>query len=173
MYISSYVGEGRNVRNPDLKGACGRVWKLPLWVRSPEQEATLAVWLVHAPGSHPWWPWKEVCLIHLRDLPEVKPAHKKYPEAEYELLILSIDPIECPNPDPDLSKDGYPLLDPPDVVEQFDVKGSDHDAKRIGDAAMTAIVNGFISPDQDWRSVWSAMIKDTADHFKAGAHVEN
>ena len=58
-------------------------------------------------------------------------------------------------------------------VCQFDVKNNDRDAKRIFEASIRAIVEGSISPDQDWRSVWKRMLTSTAEHFKSGAHVEN
>ena len=161
------------MRNPDFEGAGGRAWELPIVPLKPDHQACLGRVLVHAPHSHPWWPWKEIYLIHLRDIPDVKPAVKSYPGAEYELGIFSIDLESCPAPDPDLHVKGYPFLHPPDVIEQFDVKNNDRDAKRIFEASIRAIVEGSISPDQDWRSVWKRMLTSTAEHFKSGAHVEN
>jgi hypothetical protein len=160
------------VRPPDLQGPMGRAWKLAIQTQHVDQMATLSFWLIDAPHSHPFWPWHVLALVHLRDIEgQSKPAHKRYPEAEYELLILAIDPEVCP-PDPD-DYDGGFTLSPPDVMEQFDVKGSDHDAIRIVEASVRAIVNGHISPDQDYRSTWAGMLKATADHFKSGAHVES
>jgi hypothetical protein len=112
----------------------GRAWKLAIQTQHVDQTATLSFWLIDAPHSHPFWPWHVLALVHLRDIEgQSKPAHKRYPEAEYELLILAIDPEVCP-PDPD-DYDGGFTLSPPDVMEQFDVKGSDRDAIRIVEAS--------------------------------------
>jgi hypothetical protein len=161
------------VRDPDLKGVGGRAWNLPLVSRVADHDACLGLWLVHSPPSHPFWPWKLVSVIHLRDIPGVKPALKRYPEAEYEFMIMAINPETCPNPDPEDYRHGYPLLEPPDVVEQFHVKNNDHDAKRILEACISGIMSGSILPDEDYRSRWKETIAGTAAHFRSGAHAEN
>jgi hypothetical protein len=162
------------VRPPDLQGQAGRAWRLEFAPINVDTTASLARWLVNVPGAHPFWEWWQIHLIHLKDIPgQTKPATKTYPEAEYEFGILAINPESCPHPDPEKHKDGYPYLTPPDVVEQFDVKGSDRDAVRITDACVRGIVNGFITPDQDGRAMWKKLIKNTADHFKSGAHPEH
>ncbi len=157
------------MREFDLVGQCGKAWLLKM----PEdsQKAGLASWLVNRPGAHPYWQWWLVGVTHLRDVPGMKPAHKKYPEAEYEFLIFSIDPTACPNPEPD-DPNGYPHLTPIDVVEQFHgIK--DSDAVRLCEGAVQGIVNGVISPDQDYRSMWSQMIAGTVAHFSQGKHLEH
>lgn len=161
------------MRDPDKSGPGGRAWLLKISPKTKAQEAGLATWLVHAPGSHHIWPWKLVGLIHLRPIEGTPPAKKKYPEAEYEFLVISISPEECPNPDPDNCNDGFPLLEGPEVIEQFHCNGSDHDAVRICEAAIRAIVAGDLSPDSDWRSTWKTAIARTAEHFRSGVHVEH
>jgi hypothetical protein len=129
-------------------------------------------WLVNAPGAHPLWQWWVVALIHLRPIEGVRPAHKRYPEAEHEFIIFSIDPESCPEPDPEKAAEGYPHLVPIDVVEQFHGVG-DHDAKRICESAVRAIVGGVLSPDQDYRGAWKKCIEGTVAHYRAGKHAEN
>jgi hypothetical protein len=164
------------MRTPNYYGPGGRSWDVLVAMqqalpKNPD-DATLAAWLTHAPGSHPFWPWHLLLLIHLRPIPgQSKEPYKKYPEAEYELLVLAIDPEKCPSPDPDHPP--FPWLTPPDVSEQFDVLGSDHDARRIVESFARGIAEGRISPDQDWRRVWKECLRSTADHFKSGAHVES
>ena len=136
-----------------------------------DHPACLAHWLVNVKGAHPFWEHWYVALIHLRDLPGVDPAKKRYPEAEYEFIIASISPEEAPEPDPD-QKGSYPLMTPIDVVEQFHGV-SDRDAIRIAQAGIQAMMQGRISPDQDFRSMWHGLIWNTIDHFKQGKHPEN
>jgi hypothetical protein len=161
-----------SMRDPDKSGRGGRAWQLKLVPRTKDQEAALAVWLVHAPGSHRFWPWKLIGLIHLRPIEGVREATKKCAEAEYELMVISVDPEQCPEPDPD-EQVGFPLLEGPEVIEQFHCNGNDHDAVRICEAAIDAIVTGTLVPDSDWRSTWKAAIAKTAEHFRSGAHVEH
>lgn len=123
---------------------------------------------MNVPGAHAFWSWWTVTLVHLREVPGVPPPHLKYPEAEYEFTIFSINPEACPEPDPDAV--GHPILTPPDVVEQFHGV-SDEDAERICLGAVQAIVNGHISPDQDYRGVWKMLMAGTVEHFRQGAHV--
>jgi hypothetical protein len=160
------------MRPPDVDGFA-KAWYIENKSGVADHQATLAMWLVNAPWAHPFWSWWNIGLLHLRDIPGVKPAHKKYPEAEFEFIILSIDPDWTPIDDAsELAKNGIPFLHPPDVIEQFHGV-SDHDARRITEAAVRAVCAGHISPDQDYRSVWHTTIHDTVDHFRAGAHVES
>jgi hypothetical protein len=157
------------MRDPDLQGPCGRAWLLKTPDDLPlEKTAGVISWLVNRPGAHPWWQWWLVGVSSLRDIPGVKPAHKKYPAAEYEFLIFAIDPDTCPYPEPDDPK-GYPALSPIDVVEQFHgIK--DEDVKRLCEGAIKAILAGQVSPDQDHRSLWAEMIATTVQHFADGLH---
>lgn len=161
------------MREPDIKGPFGRAWFIQVKTENPDHNACLGSWVVNVPGAHPFWEHWLVAVVHLRDMPgQSKPAYKKYPEAEFEFGIHSISPETCPQPDPDKALEGYPLLSPADVVEHFHGV-SDKDALRIGEGAILAMVNGRMSPDQDFRSMWSRLITGTVAHFRSGAHVEN
>jgi hypothetical protein len=143
---------------PDKEGHA-KAWSIPLKPQGPAEEAFLSCWVVHATWAHAFWSYYGV----------VPPANKKYPKAEYELVIAAIDPDTCP-PDRDEFIPAY--LHPIDVVEQFDGV-SDRDAVRIVEAAVNAIVAGQISPDQDYRRIWRELLEGTVAHFKAGGHLEN
>ncbi len=161
------------MREPDVVGPYGRAWFIDVKnPKIPDHTASLGSWIVNVPGAHPYWEHWLVALVHLRDIPGVRPAYKKYPEAEFEFSIHSIDPLSCPKPDPDNALEGFPLLSPVDVVEQFHGI-SDRDVVRIGHGAVQAIVQGHVSPDQDYRSVWHELITGTVGHFRQGVHREN
>ncbi len=159
------------MREPDLAGPCGRAWKMPNKNELPSHQAHISSWLVNRPGAHPFWQWWVVSMIHLRDLPGVPAAHRHYQDAEFEFTIFSIDPERCPNPQPD-DPNGYPHLVPLDVVEQFHGV-SDADASRICLSAIQAIVQGILSPDQDYRQSWKESIRQTVEHFASGRHTTN
>ena len=155
------------MRAPDIKTAFGQAWTL---AKSEDNPACVGHWLINVPGAHPFWEHWLVTVIALKDIPGVPPAHKRYPEAEYEFLIASINPEECPHPEPDAAH--YSLLSPIDVIEQFHGV-SERDAFRVGYGAVQAILHGRMSPDQDFRSMWHALIGNTVEHFKAGTHAED
>lgn len=158
------------MRPPDWQGVGGRAWLIPNKSDVPDHQATIAGWLVNAPGCHPFWSWWTVHVIHLRDIRGVKPAHKRYPEAEYEFVILAIHPDHPA--DPDHPEKGYHYLTPANVVEQFHGV-TDRDAGRFAELAVRSILDGRMSPDQDYRSAWRATVKDTIAHFREGRHRES
>lgn len=156
-----------------MSGAGGQAWELmPEKPAVKDHEASISAWLINVPGAHPFWSWWSVGMIHLRDIPGVPPANKRYPEAEYEFMIYTIDPNRCPHPDPDKAAEGYPHLIPFDVSEQFHGV-SDQDAARICEGAVRAIVAGYISPDQDYRMAWRRLLHGTIKHFQEGRHPLN
>jgi hypothetical protein len=108
-----------------------------------------------------------VALISLHEVPGIPPAQKSYPDAEYELMIASLNPECCP-PDPDMPGQ-LMVLTPIDLVYQFDVRDQEA-AEEIADLAVKAIVQGKLSPDQDYRPVWQQVLKTTVDHYKQGIH---
>jgi hypothetical protein len=163
------------MREPDQKSPFGRAWQIDLSKAPdcPEKPGMVATWLINVPGAHPFWSYWTITVMSLRDLPGVKPAFKKYPEAEYEFMILTVDPERCPEPDPDeIAAKGHPFLTPVDVVEQFHGV-TDQDASRIAEGAVNAILTGNISPDQDFRPFWRKLIAGTVQHFVAGKHPLN
>ncbi len=159
--------------DPTLTGTSGQAWHIPNDNVDPSQRAGLASWIVHIPGAHPFWSNWMVAVVHLRDVPGATPAKRNYPEAEYEFLILTINPEEHPTPTVEeaLSK-GLHFLHPVDVCEQFHGV-TDQDAVRICESAVRASLNGRISPDQDFRPIWRAAIQETVKHFREGKHLTN
>lgn len=154
-------------RAPDF-GGVAQAWKMEMGEdHRKEQEATIAGYVIRGP-YHPFWKWWMISVVHLRPLDGVPPAKKHYPEAEYEFMIMSIDP-EKPEPDPDkpFPQDvGY--LTPADCVVQFDGV-TDEQAAEVCEAAAKTIANGM-SCDSDFRSWWEGSIRSTVQHYKEGKH---
>ncbi len=161
------------MRTPDFEGNGGKAWRVTKVVGGPpDWNAFLGAYLVHAPRAHPVIKYYTVHLIHLRDIPGVKPAMKNYPEAEHEFMIFGLDP-ERPVPDPDdWISSPTPLLRSPEVLEQFHGL-SDAQAGRVLVEAIQAIVEGRLSPDSDFRRAWMVAIAGTVAHLREGLHEPN
>lgn len=154
---------------PTKIGYAGQAWHIENDSDVPDHRATLASWLVKRPGAHPFWQWWLLSVISLRDIEGVPPAHKRYPEAEYEFMIATVDPESHPDPKPEDALPGFGLLRPIDVIVQFHGV-TDDQARRIAGLAIDAIVHGMLSPDQDYRRSWESAIRNTVDHFVQGVH---
>lgn len=139
------------MREPDFEGPGGKAWNIKSAIPSP----TLASYLIYAPYSHPVWPYKWLSIIHLRDEPGIDPPTKYHPEAEYELILMPIDPEAMPHPDPD--EQPFMILVPPDVMEQFHGI-TDDEVKEIGAILIQNVIAGLLIPDQDWRRHWRKML---------------
>ena len=79
-------------------------------------------------------------------------------------------------PLPDLEAVGrgeasFAFLTPVDVMQQFTVS-DDAMAYRLGELAVRSCVDGFASPDQDWRAWWTRAIAETTQHMRNGGHPE-
>lgn len=156
------------MRTPDKIGAATRAWTLPIEeqmakAHTPDEVATLAMWLVEAPWAHLAWDKWLVSIIHLRDIPNVKEAKKKYPEAEYELMVAALDPqhpIDLDNP-------RWIFLQPVDLVEQFHGV-DDAVAVHIIELLVDRVVAGVLSPDSDYRRAWQELLRSTVEHYTEG-----
>ena len=154
------------MRKPDKHGIHGRAWRL-----TPKGPwgASVDTWLLHAPGSHPFWPWHAIYVVHLRPAEGVPPPKLSRPDASHEIGVLAIDPERCPKPDPEeIERDGTKYLMPPDVVQQ--VTGLDDDqARQLAERLAECVAVGRLVPDSDHRSSWEAAIQATAEHHR-GEH---
>lgn len=120
---------------------------------------TLASALAHCPGDHLAWSWWVVSLCHLRPVEGFPPAEIVTPGATHEIVTQVINPERCPTPDPAAWKQGYPVLQPPDVAVQLVAKDDD-DAIRIFQALCRDVAEGRLSPDSDYRRVWTIRAAD-------------
>lgn len=156
------------MKEPDVKGPAAEAWQIANPPTQPVATAAVAGWLIHSTHFHPFWRWWSLSVVHLRDVEGVPAAVKDYPEAEYELMILSLDP-EADAPDPDHPEGGYPFLMPPDLSHQFHGI-TDAEAQGLALVAVRAICAGRISPDADYRSIWKGTIAGTIDCIREGGH---
>lgn len=164
------------MRDPDIRGPYGEAWDLDLVPKPgdpPDVLGSLRGFLVRAPKRHPLWEHWIVCVVHLRPIPgQSRPAVKHYPEAEYEMLILALNPEKAPH-DPDGWREkGFAWMTPPDVVEQFHGVTDSQAAKLCG-LVVRHIVEQGASPDQDYRTYWAKMIHGTVAHYRDGRHQES
>lgn len=159
---------------PTISGVAGRAWRVELAEETRRvKPAGLGLWLVHAPSSHPIWPWKLVACVSLADLPGVAPAVRARPELTHEFLVYAVNPEEVPRPLERLESmargEPVPYLRPFETVHQVQLR-HDVDATRILHDLVRAFVAGILIPDQDYRSAINAALDMTAAHYRSGAH---
>lgn len=149
------------MKDPDLSGPAARAWKSP----HGEEGAGRGAWVVHAPGSHPLWPWHAISAVHLRPVEGMPPPNLRFPGASHEVLVLALNPDHYP-PDPD----GYlRWLMPPDVAAQ--VMGlTDDQARQLVELCAKAVCQGLLVPDSDHRAAWDQTIALTAEHMRLEGH---
>lgn len=160
------------MREPDKSGEVARAWR---WTppesaepadEQPHLESEVATWFVNGP-FHPHWSWWLVMCIDLIDRPGLPKPHLQFPGAEYEIIILSVDPKWTP--DVDAKPGEVPYLTPADLTYQFDGVRREA-AEEIVGLMIEAIVRGIFSPDSDYRENWRQSLDHTVQHYKEGRH---
>lgn len=158
----------RAKREPDDAGIYGKAWRSRMPNRDPAHSACLAIWVLDRPGAHAFWSSWGASVVHLRPISGVEPAKLNYPEAEFEIQVIALNPK--PEIDPDVGP--IPFLMPPDLVYQFHGV-SDRDAVRLLNLFVHSVVEHGVSPDSDWRERNEKMLAATLDHLRQGKHPEN
>jgi hypothetical protein len=162
-------------RTPDLTGPFGEAWDISDCDRgTPDQEATVAGWIVHLPQSHPLWHYYLFAVVHLRDLPDQsRPPYRSYPEAEYEFMVAALDPSgQRRHPFSISDRESWVPLTPLNIVVQFDTGRPDSEAAEVCRLAVQHALDGIgVEPDDDAqvRPYWEALIRNTGDHAR-GVH---
>lgn len=152
--------------------SANRAWAEPVTASSPRPDsvATLASWLLYVPWGSPAWKHYLVSIISLEDIEGVPPAVKNYPAAEYEIMVVALDPKYHPNP-----TDASTLrpLTPINYQEQF------HDVPREKIAGLCevfamAFIHGdlLIEPTgiQGARWQFRGSLDKTLEHLRSGKH---
>ena len=148
------------MRSPDLAGATARAWRLPIPTDQPT--ALLTRWLVHAPWADSSYAWKLVAVVHLREEPGIPHSEKWDPDATHQLSILPVDPDDGFVPDPDKAEEGYPVLIPADIEEQFGPM-TDTAASWMCDSFMSSVCMGTLIPDNKFRFTWEAAVHESVE----------
>ena len=154
---------------PDMEGPFGRAWNRLTYALEPgdpnDWMATVAAWVIASPQFHPFWDAWNLYGLSLKDIPGVRPAHKHYSDAEWEIGILSVEPetsIDLSNP-----KGSIKFLDPADLCKQFHGVTGQH-VKDMAARMVELIVKHGWSPDSDNRGTWEVLIDRTVEHTRAG-----
>jgi hypothetical protein len=153
-------------REPTVVGPVGRAWRWRPTVQStpdPNLQVQVASWLVWGP-FHPFWNFWRVSCISLEEAEGVPAAQLAYPEAEYEFVIVSLDPEHIPDPD-----GPYRPLMPLDCVRQFHGTTREQ-AAEITRLAVRAMIYGERSPDSDHCAEWEDAIDASAAHARGELH---
>lgn len=179
-------------RSPDVTGTFGQAWKIDTNRPGPaDWSACLAVWLIQAPGQGHGANVFYLSAIHLRDIPGVPPAHKNYPEAEYELSVLAVNAASLPDAD---SATAIPLDRNAAVLHQFHGI-TDQQVAAVAEQCVRDVVDGNLpaetrtvslnfGPDvtqppfvQGWmgsglsfRQYWGRAIDQIVTEMKPGSH---
>ncbi len=153
------------MRAPDLLsvGGCGKGWDMQPYLhreyeralREENQErSALAAWLLNIPWVNEARPFYVLTLCHLRPvIGSIGNLQKLYPEAQYELMVVTVDPETTPDPD----EGAFILLPPVNILLQFDGL-SDDSVKNLARALAQATVSGKISPGRNMDPVWKAVV---------------
>jgi len=155
---------------PDVADVHGKAWKVDLAafrakldVR-PEDDGTVAVWIVEAPWAHMIWHSYAVILLHLRPLPDASTTKIYLDGATHELGVYALDPDGKREPlirgaagfgDAGAAN----FLTPLNFAAQF-VEPSDAAASERIEKTVRAICAGKLSPDTDFIRTWMHLFGD-------------
>lgn len=139
---------------PMMIGPHGRAWQYDLaHVRKlrgvgPDDDATIASWVIEAPWANMMWHSYNLFVLHLRQMPDKRPLIIHLPGATHELGLFALDPEWRL----DLTQNPR-WLHPGNFAAQF-VAGSDESAAQHIMDCVTDIVGGRLNPDTDATQSW-------------------
>lgn len=157
----------REANPPTKVGACGAAWRVP--VESVEggtkdqQAATVAIWVVFAPGANIMWSYYVVCCVNLRGDVDGVPPKVAQDGATHEVIVLALDPRTTPN----LKRPASTMLRPMNFVGQWRVgtRPNPVDLDRAAEAKIAGVIDeilaGTLSPDTDHIRAWVERFSDS------------
>jgi hypothetical protein len=136
---------------PTAESKYGKAWRIDV-TKMSSQHTTIVGWILHCPWAHPMWANYALAIVHLREAPGIKDAHKKFPEATHEIQVLALHP--------DWNGDPYALsmLMPPNLIEQATFIDDIAASQWLGDR-IQQILRAELSPDSDYRKAWQILVK--------------
>jgi hypothetical protein len=144
---------------PVIQGKHGRAWLCDnengrrIKNIDPQDDGTLAHWIIEAPWAHPVWHSYSLVLIHLRPMRDHRRTMIYLDDATHELWLYAI------NPDSDRNKMlatgivDADWLQPKNYADQF-IEISDELAQGRIKQTIHQICDGKLSPDTDYQSDW-------------------
>lgn len=145
---------------PELTGKSGRAWLCNNEVGnaimgvSPDQNACICHWVVEAAWAHPAWHSYTIFCQHLRPIKGYDtPVIVHLEGATHEMLVFALDPSKDRE---SLIKTGIVesrWLQPANFAAQIR-SPSDEAANAVIRLAVQEILDGVLSPDTDFRSMW-------------------
>jgi len=151
------------MRTPDYQSSNFNIqaWKMKHTNEPLALKLNPVNYLIQGP-FHPLWNQWILSLVCLADFEGAEPAKKESPDMTHEIIVAAVNPDFKVNPN-EIPKD-LKLLIPRDVVKQFKVP-VDLDAEDLASKIIKYIIDGHLSPDQDYRSVWNQIIEKSAEHY--------
>lgn len=152
------------------KAATAVRFLIPDELSKPDEQATLAGWLIDAPGQSPAWRHYLLSVIHLRAIDGAPPASIRIAGATHELILCALDPARNPNL---FDRETIVPLLPLNAEAQFRVE-TDAQAVSLAEKAARAICDGVLPAEPAFpgqgRDVWQAVVTNTAEHMTRGGH---
>lgn len=140
-------------KTPDVLGPHGRAWMCDtaearrIKKVNPEDDATLAIWLIEAQWAHPIWHSFVLFLVHLRPMPDGQKTKFYVEDATHEFWLYALDPGKSRHPFLQTAIDPAVLL-PINFAAQFHELSDDLAMERIK-GTVQMICDGKLSPDTD------------------------
>jgi len=157
-----------------IRGPAGHAERIPIetFTGLPDAvTATLGSWLIFLPGQIAAWSHYQLSVINLRPIPGVAPAIKNYPEAEYEMLMVALNPEVNPNIN---NLETFQILTPANWVNQFRSVTDDH-AVLVLEGMVDLLVKGDLPAElQGWRGakeLWDRRLLQVLEESKKGGPV--
>lgn len=132
---------------PTIEGRYGKAWVM-MTGKMHDEDTTVKGFVVEASWAHPLWKHYNISIISLAEVEGVRSAEIRLPNATHEVFVIALNPDHIPEVD----KVNH-ILTPINFTGQF-IADSDEQAMLILDDTVTDVINGTLSPDTDFRSMW-------------------
>lgn len=153
-------------------GSSGSAERIPIetmTLTQPAQTATLAAWLITAPGQHAAYDTYLFSIIHLRPIEGAPDVVLQRPGMTHELVLCGLDQARSPRKD-DLNS--LMPLTPLNASVQF--ISTDEDAIRLGVGGVRGICDGYLPAEgineAHCQAVWTEVVRQTLEHMTTGGH---